>query len=395
MRSRTWLFIFMASLAFCEATFSQEERAVLDLTSGIYRADNLGIEFQLAPYNGHYAARLTRILSSTAPVNRVQTQSGPFRIEVGDWITKLDQQVFDRPGDLLNHVDDTTIEFIDGKTNLLYLGRLVLPSTATATPTPQPTTPTSESQRIHALLVIDTASNLAGLDVDKANMRSLLEAFERERRADVRILEHPREVNRDEILRFFRSLPDVRRDTVLLYYSGHGATDPRRGHYIHPTNGANVLRSELRNEFTRLNPRLSLLITDCCSNAARLPPFPSSVFSKDELIAYDLFLRAQGIVDITAATYDPRTGVGESAWCDDDGGFFTSAFRSTVRYGKRERLDASHDGIVSWQEFFPTLQAATNQNYQRYRERLLSQGGSNTIIQAIRQQPNQRPQMFR
>lgn len=372
---------------------SQEPRRPVNVGERIYRADNLGIEFQLVPHEGHYGAKLTRVVSATAPIYWVRLPEGLFQIEVGDTITRLDDQVIDGPRDLLNHVLETTVDFIDARTNLAHRGVMQLPAARNgAAPAP-----VDESRKVRALLVIDTDSGLDGVDQDRQNMRSLLARFERQGRAEVKVFEGSQDVNRDRIINYFRSQPDASLDTVLFYYSGHGATDPRVGHYLALANGPGLVRSDLKREIARLRPRLSVILTDCCSNSVPLPPTPGAPQPRDE-VAYDLFFRARGTVDITAAAYDTRTGLGESGWGDQTGGFFTSALTSTIRYQEKAQLDTSGDGLVSWAEAFPALVEATKDKYTAFRWRALNQESRSfhpDMLQALRSQSEQRPQMFR
>src|SRR5262249_53420883 len=140
-------------------------------------------------------------------------------------------------------------------------------------------------------------------------------------------------------------------------YAGHGATDPNKGHFL--TLDAGLLgRSQVRAAMGAKQAGLSILLTDCCSTLANLgpwtgaPPPPPEELKKK--LMRDLFLRARGVVDITAATND-------SAWGDQltGGGVFTSALSMLVNNTDWHNLDTDHDGYVSWKEFFPELRSAT------------------------------------
>ena len=91
--------------------------------------------------------------------------------------------------------------------------------------------PEVESRRLRALILIDTESRLAGLDQDQEHMEAMVREFKKRGVADVTVLRE-KKVTKDKVLEFFRAESDASTDTVLFYYSGHGATDPRLGHFI-------------------------------------------------------------------------------------------------------------------------------------------------------------------
>lgn len=369
---------------------AQEERRPAEPTEGVYRSERLGIEYQLVEHRGHFAAKIVKVVSTTAPVLWVRMASGLQQLEPGDLIVSLDDQVLDSSRDVDNHVDETTVDVVDSRTGQSLRGVMKLPPAVAVQGGSA-----AESRTVRALLVIDKASNLAGLDEDRQHVESILQDLRRQGRAQVTVLERQGEATAQGVQNFFRAQPDASADTVLFYYSGHGATDPRLGHFLAPTIGPRLLRSTLRQEIARLRPRTTIILTDCCSNVVRLPPSVGAAQPGFET-ARDLFLRAAGIVDVTAATYDPTTGTEESAWCDPSGGFFTTELNTAVLNHPREDLDRDRDGRVSWTEFAPVLVDATNQRYLRFRTGVLSGEGTNDprTVQALRNQPRQRPQVF-
>lgn len=375
-------------------TRAQEKRPA-DPTEGVYRAEKLGVEYQFVSYRGHLAAKILRILSPTAPVLRIRTDSGDQQLEPGDLIVSLDDQVFDSPRDVDNHVDVTTIDVIDVRTNRPVRGVMRLPSAVAQGPA-------GESRMVRALLVIDMESGLAGLDEDREHIVSMLHELQTQGRAQVTVLQRRGEATAQAVQNFFRAQPDASADTILFYYSGHGATDPRRGHYMAPTLGPALLRSSVRQEIARIQPRMTILLTDCCSNVSPLAPAPGAP-SPDMETVRDLFLRASGIVDITAATYDARSGTEESAWCDASGGFFTSALNMRILFSPRQDLDRDRNGRVTWAELAPALISSTNRRYKDFRNGILSGNGINPttgqpysrkLLDSLRKQPQQRPQVF-
>ena len=73
-------------------------------------APNLGIHYQLIPRNdGTFGARLSRTAFGNTPAAAIQ-------LELGDMIIRLDGQPIRKPEDVLNHIDQTTIEFVNIRT---------------------------------------------------------------------------------------------------------------------------------------------------------------------------------------------------------------------------------------------------------------------------------------
>ena len=96
-----------------------------------------------------------------------------------------------------------------------------------------------------------------------------------------------------------------------------------------------------------------ILLTDCCSSvaafqvaaAAIAPPFSTKGRTDQERILHDLFFRHTGTVDVTAATFNPATGVGEFAFYEGTGGIFTESlyYLLALSPGGFGGLDANHD----------------------------------------------------
>lgn len=253
-----------------------------------------------------------------------------------------------------------------------------------------------ESRRVRAVLVVDTLSKLAGLEFDRDRMRSMLEIVGGDGRADVTILEG-QDANARGVLNYLRGLGDASSDTVLVYYSGHGATDPGRGHALTFTEGPPLLRSTLRAELARLRPRLTVLISDCCSNVVKLPPAVGAPGAPDPTKTLrSLFLRTYGVVDINASTFDPRTGLEESAWGLADGGIFTKALDETVLMTPFDELDRNRDGLVTWGECLPLVRNKTAGFYADYRQQVLADPGRYPprTVESLKRQSSQTPQAF-
>jgi hypothetical protein len=138
-------------------------------------------------------------------------------------------------------------------------------------------------------------------------------------------------------------------------------------------------RSELLGVLKRRGARLTVLLTECCSNVVyglttRARPFPSP---NNEGLFRDLFLMPEDVVDITSSSFswDLRTGrmTGEFSWVTgEDGGLFTKAFHSILTPDKpKTALGWDPNKRATWGQFFDVLKARTNGNFVAFKQRRL------------------------
>jgi hypothetical protein len=262
--------------------------------------------------------------------------------------------------------------------------------------------------RIRAFLALDAGSKLWGLDQNATRIEFLLQMIAPNTGAVVIQAIPQAQITPTGLISYFSALSDVRStDVLIFYYAGHGATDPRIGHFFQ-TSGGDPPRSQLRASILRLRPRLAVMLTDCCSSADRfrLPkgaPAPGAAapgappgISK---LMRCLFFEHRGLVDITGATYDARTGKGEFGWYGPQGGVFTTALTDALLFTPFEEIDASRDGFVTWTEFDRALRKIERQTFQRYkqdrlREAAASPDDDKKTVKLLLDQPAQTPQAF-
>jgi hypothetical protein len=229
--------------------------------------------------------------------------------------------------------------------------------------------PAAELRKLHALLVIDSHSGLGkSVVIDRHRIETLLKDGIPRARLELTIF-NDKDVTKDRILQYYRSIKVNSSDSLLFYYAGHGAIDPSKGHFLalQKLKTQPLLRSELRKAMQEKNPGLIVLLTDCCSERYKLPPVPTddegSTGVRDEVkelmnpVLRCLFFRHRGVVDINAA------GDNTSAFGDDLGGGVFTRSLSTLLNSKVENLVASRDKFVSWQAFFPRLQRDTEKAF--------------------------------
>jgi hypothetical protein len=431
--------IFVAlALAIAPASTSrgQAEPQELAPVPGTYRTDRLGLEFRLLPYRGHYGARLTRPPAAGSPFLKLRRPEGsPTYLESGDMIVTLDDQIIDGPADIENHVVRTKVDFVNIRTGRVEVVWAMLPNDARPGPSlrpdpgpaPPPVPPSppdtnpgpapdvrivpaaGESRRIRAVLVVDTETKFQAIKNNLELMLAILEPFRAERRCDITVLTEDR-ATAAGMRAAIRACGDVSSDTLLVYYTGHGLTDLGRGHALNFTRGPALLRADVREEMAALRPRLGVLLTECCSILDVLPPskmgkspIPGEAPDDRMRIAQSLLLRTRGVVDINSSSFDPRARLNEASILSGSGGLFTSAIFDSVLNAIFAKLDENHDGLLTWGEFLPLVQAHVKLSYRSIRIGLIEAAKlppssgihvAKDMAERLLKQPNQTPQPF-
>lgn len=182
-------------------------------------------------------------------------------------------------------------------------------------------------KRIHVLMIADTNDPNIGKSV-QADVRTVLRLFEEFVPVRNRVLLPPitgNQVTPQNILDRIQNLAPVAGvDTLLVYYSGHGAYDPvRRDHYIVMNQGRETLfHANIMRTIEARNPRLTVFINDACSKFQVLP-IPAPFFPPPAAIPplfQSLFFDPAGRVHLSS------TRPGEVAIGNDAGGLFTFWF---------------------------------------------------------------------
>lgn len=222
------------------------------------------------------------------------------------------------------------------------------------------------SSRVRVLLVIDTHARDLGNFPQRVGgtMQNLLTTgFEgRGNLITIDVLDGNR-ATPDRVISYYRNLQTNSTETLLFYYFGHGAIDPRNSeHYLAMQYGA-LFRSEVRAAMQAKRPRLAVLLTGCCSSyvpASRIPQLSGPRNFNIAPLDYgpnwqqitDLFFRPRGLVDVTA------TSPGTVALA----GLFTDAVSETI-YRKHGEVDLNRDGVLGWDEFLAHVRQKTNAKY--------------------------------
>lgn len=211
---------------------------------------------------------------------------------------------------------------------------------------------TSSAQVLHAIIAADTNNADIGASV-AVDAKAMVAALKNGLPANqLRIHVIPaNKVTRQYLLGIVKTLVIDSRDSVLVYYSGHGGYTNNRGHHFALSNGERIDRSEMLRAITQpLTPRFYALITDCCaSRVAGKPlvvPVPGAV--DPTVLLRNLFFRKPGSVDINSSRPE------QVSWGTDVGGAFTS---SLIRHWRSNAGNAQ-----DWSQVFSEVRNMTAQH---------------------------------
>ena len=260
--------------------------------------------------------------------------------------------------------------------------------------------------RVQVLLIIDRQAGVSGTNVTEQKIRRLADAMKGGGLSgDPIVLDS--NLSPDAILATVRAMVPGGQGALLIYYFGHGGTDPYRGHLL-ATSGGNLWSSALIEE-ARTRAPLVVLLTDACSTGfsavtattasavtgSGAPAAP--VGYETTRILSSLFLDHEGVVHINGSTWRSETATGEFGWNNEvDGALFTSALTRTLTESRFDQLDVNRDGIVSWPEVQGPVTALSRSLFDTYKEGFLS--GRYQIsavdLERLRGQGTQTPQFF-
>jgi hypothetical protein len=170
------------------------------------------------------------------------------------------------------------------------------------------------------------------------------------------------EVTPDTVLEAIAEVKVRPSDTLVVLYSGHGRMDPGNNHVLTFKHGR-LERKSLLAAMQAKSLRLAVLLTDCCSSGGvapnqTVPTYTPKTMKEGVSMEWNtmanLFLRHNGLVDITAA---------EPGYCgkidlDKSGSLFTNALVRILKTPHAElvrHLDRDGDSHLQWDEILPQL----------------------------------------
>ncbi|MFN7449198.1 MAG: hypothetical protein ACK56W_15515 [Pirellula sp.] len=206
------------------------------------------------------------------------------------------------------------------------------------------------AQTIHAIVLGDL-SPAAGwgklapnIVLDTLTIGGMLESNMPERQLNLLNMQLTEDDQSDptRVLKLIYELNPRPVDTVVFYYSGHGASDDQ-GHYLAMANGK-LHRKKVLDAMLRKGPRLAVLITDCCNLRSDGQMFFAPFFQVDRPssptpLFRSLFLEPKGIVDVNSSA--PGEGAFFAPSGDDigskRGSIFTIGLTAWVEKNQSQR----------------------------------------------------------
>jgi hypothetical protein len=232
----------------------------------------------------------------------------------------------------------------------------------------------AESDRVVAAIVVDRLDKNIGKSVARDGelvKQALEDGFSANKD---RLVLHPildgQRVTPDGVLEFIDRLPVRPTDTLLFYFSGHGAWDETRGQYLQLYSGpttkrGDLFRSTLVARLKGKNARLVVCLTDCCNaeavSRARLTRDLARPVQWETLRA--LLLRPRGLVDMTSSAK------GQLSWTyppDEEENARPSLF--TVNLVALLRAQLREGATLDWEDAYNWLKKETQEDYVKFRE---------------------------
>ena len=223
----------------------------------------------------------------------------------------------------------------------------------------------ADAQTVHALLIIMDDDDKIGksVDIDRKRMKQLLGVVQNEigEVKTTTLLSSKDTATRDEVLSWVQNINAESNDIVFIHYSGHGGMNPN-GETFLVTEGKWLFRAELVNALERVKlPRLTLLITDCCSSLVQSDIEPKLQSSRSmtrltQRVLQNLFLEHKGFLHVTGATE------GQYSWTNNvSGGWFTKNLINALD----SNPDENKDSFLTWKEVFEKARENTEKTFSQ------------------------------
>ena len=215
-------------------------------------------------------------------------------------------------------------------------------------------------QHLHAFIVVDSDDKRIGnsVAIDGLNLTGLLQRGLAEDSFTTYVLSG-KQVTAGEIVETMRNATIKQEDSVLFFYSGHGAFDRNtQGHFLTLNHSAPLARSTVKNAILAHNPNLTVMITDCCASIVDLPlpepPGGGAGLAGGRFNGYpilrELFFNTNGLVDITSSR------PGQVSLGLGNGGLFTNALLNTI--------ETNTHVSMNWYDLFTKSRARASAEYE-------------------------------
>ncbi len=237
---------------------------------------------------------------------------------------------------------------------------------------------------IHVVIAADGRAGFGqNLVADRENMERVFRQHVPKSQLDI-VLMDVKAITPDSLLAAVAKLEIEKEDTLVVYYSGHGANDDRNGgHYFQLKDDdgktAELQRRTLLAKMKEKQARLCVLLTDCCnlldrSSGNSKNATTTSSPKKMSPLFEGLFLKAEGVVDITSSK------LGEASFLDTT----TKKRGSCFTYPLVELFEKYRDDDkMSWPKFVDELRTNVKKAFSEswpdgYK---IEQSGSGSFVQ--------------
>lgn len=222
-----------------------------------------------------------------------------------------------------------------------------------------------DARLLHVLIVADTADKQVGemVNLDGQNLYDLLvDEIPQVRRGQIKVLRGD-SVTSEAIFGHIQGLQVDPNDSLFVYFTGHGAYVADRGQVLRMKGGELLQRSELLSQMREKGARLTVLITDACSNIIQDKLGARLAYSMADGIDHDacryLFFRHRGVVDIHAASPGQ-----ESVALQGKGSLFTKALVDALGLA-----NAAYDRVpITWRDVMANVSRQTADSFREQRE---------------------------
>ena len=222
----------------------------------------------------------------------------------------------------------------------------------------------ADEPMVHVILAVDGNAGFgANLEADSKNMERIFRENVPKSQLDI-VLMDTNKITPDNILETVAKVQVDENDTLVFYYSGHGANDAANGgHYFQfkDENGktAELRRTTLLSHIKEKSPRLAVLLTDCCNidmkSSDRIKEWkPEAAPKKISPLFQSLFVEPEGIVNITSSKR------GEASFVDTSEKKRGSCFTWPLVDLLEEHKD---DTEMTWPDFSTLLKTAVHKAF--------------------------------
>jgi hypothetical protein len=240
----------------------------------------------------------------------------------------------------------------------------------------------NDARQLHVLIVADTGDKNVGplVDIDGQRLYNLItDEIPQVRRGLVHVLKGQR-VTRENLFSQIEQMPVQQNDSVFCYFTGHGAYVADQGQVLRMADGDLVLRGDILTKLKGKGARLTVFITDACSNIvkSRVKLMAMMAQGIDHDVCRYLFFRHRGTVDLHAAAPGE-----EAVALQGTGSIFTNAL-----IGELQAPNSAFPGVpITWSQVVTrTAQATKDRFVQEYNSnqdfRLLFPGQTTQTVKA-------------